>query len=273
MENELRKLQLIELDILKQVLEICHKYHIRYYMLGGTLLGAIRHQGFIPWDDDIDIGMPRKDYELFLQVAEKELKSPYELGTLKNGKGRYYYPRVINTSVKLLREKGLENEIINAWIDIFPLDNVPAQPDERKTWMHKIDRLKSKYCYAQFSYFIPKRPDPGKKWSLKRRCTIFLFSKLHLEKLMNPLKVWKKLDDALRSEENGQSDWIGNYMGYWGAKEIFKKEVYGNGRLYPFEDLQLMGPENYDFVLTQMYGDYMTPPAKVDMDHHMIKFV
>ena len=72
-ENDLRRLQLVELDILKEFLRICDKYHLRYYALGGTLLGAVRHKGFIPWDDDVDIGMPRPDFCRFEQVIEKEL--------------------------------------------------------------------------------------------------------------------------------------------------------------------------------------------------------
>ena len=72
-QNDLRKLQLVELDILKEFLRICKKHHLRYYALGGTLLGAVRHEGFIPWDDDIDVGMPRPDFRRFEKIVEKEL--------------------------------------------------------------------------------------------------------------------------------------------------------------------------------------------------------
>ena len=77
MERDLRKLQLKERDILKEFLRICRKYKLRYYCLGGTLLGAVRHQGFIPWDDDIDVAMPRKDFERFLKYAKEELADRY----------------------------------------------------------------------------------------------------------------------------------------------------------------------------------------------------
>ena len=73
-KNDLRKLQLEELQILEEFIKVCNENNLKYYMLGGTLLGAIRHKGFIPWDDDVDVAMPRSDYEFFLQMAEKKIE-------------------------------------------------------------------------------------------------------------------------------------------------------------------------------------------------------
>ena len=271
MDSELRKLQLVELDILKQVLSICEKHNLKYYMLGGTLLGAVRHQGFIPWDDDIDIGMPRPDYEKLLAYAKEELEEPYALATLQNGKDRYYYARVINTKTKLLRTIGEKEAVIEAWIDIFPLDGVPKDKWKRKLWYARGKVSKLLFAYSQFSYFRSAAVIREKKWVALKKLVRFLFVNLCLESLLNTKWCWKRLDKALKSCDYESSDMLINFMGYWGNKEMFSKKVYGEGKLYPFEDIQLMGPEDADFVLTQMYGDYMTPPKNADKDHHGIK--
>ena len=102
-ENELRRLQLVELDILKEFLRICDKYHLRYYALGGTLLGAVRHKGFIPWDDDVDIGMPRPDFCRFEQVIEKELPDYFHYLSYKNTADYHHYvPRMTDSRVKVI---------------------------------------------------------------------------------------------------------------------------------------------------------------------------
>jgi len=97
-QNDLRKLQLVELDILKEFLRICEKYHLRYYALGGTLLGAVRHEGFIPWDDDIDVGMPRPDFRRFEKIVEKELPEYLHYCSFKKTKGyNHYVPRITDS--------------------------------------------------------------------------------------------------------------------------------------------------------------------------------
>lgn len=269
--TQLRRLQMVELDILKKFLQICEKYDLTYYMLGGTLLGAVRHQGFIPWDDDIDVGMPRPDYERFLAAATAEIASPYQLHTLqmRNSVYSYYYARLENTTIRLRRDASFQSVIIPAWIDVFPLDGVPNDGQQRKTWIKKATLYKKLFYAAQLPFFVSK----NKSRSLPMKVFIQLFAELHLDRLINTSWAWKKLDRTLKKAKYDQSIDLINFCGYWGLKEMFPKKVYGKGRLYPFEDLMLNGPEDFDFVLTQMYGDYMTPPENVDKNHHYIEFL
>ncbi len=155
MDDQVFRLQRIELDILKKVLALCEKYGLVYYALGGTLLGAVRHKGFIPWDDDIDIGMPRSDYERFLEVAAKELEMPYQLHTLqqKHGEYSYYSARVENTDVKIRRKATIKEVVIPAWIDVFPLDGVPDRESQRKWWKRKCSFLNNRFKASQCSYY------------------------------------------------------------------------------------------------------------------------
>lgn len=274
MADQLRKLQLVELDILKHTLAIFEKHHLTYYMLGGTLLGAVRHQGFIPWDDDIDIGMPRPDYDRFLAVAGNELLPPYQLHTLQDGIAEYsyYYARVENRAVKLRRKVALKEVVIPAWIDVFPLDGVPNDRKARENWIKKCRFRKALYRASQHSYFGMSN-DIKKKRPLTQTLARQVFIRFKLENLISSKLAWHLLDRALRENDYASCDSLSNLCGYWGVKEIFPKSYYGEGKLYSFEDIMLNGPENYDAVLTQMYGDYMTPPPEDKREHHYIEFI
>ena len=276
MENvELKLVQERELGILREILKVINKYHLRYYMLGGTLLGAVRHQGFIPWDDDIDIGMPRPDYEKFIKVIESELHDPFDVHSLQSGlcEFSYYYARIVDKSLKVLRQKAMKDVVLPVWVDVFPLDGVPENDKELRSWLKKARRLHKEYRISQFEYYYyTTNVWKEKHGEIKTIFRAFL-GKTGLYHMLDTHKVWKKLDRQLKKYDYDQASRIINFCGYWGIKEMFPKTVYGEGALYPFEDLMLMGPADYDFVLTQMYGDYMTPPEESKRHDHVVKIV
>ena len=274
MGDSLRQLQLAEIDILKKLLNIFEKHNITYYMLGGTLLGAVRHKGFIPWDDDMDIGLPRPDYEKFLCIAEQEIEAPLQLHTLKNKNGEYsyYYARVENISLKVKRYISAKTVIIPAWVDVFPLDGVPTEPKDLEKWYRRFKRNKMLFELSQFEY----------KFSLTsthrthQKAALFIKKAIYYTKaykFLNTMRAWNRLDILLKSVDYSSSERLINACGHWGLKEMFPKSVYGKGRLYQFEDLMLNGPEDYDYVLKQMYGDYMTPPPEDQREHHHIELI
>jgi len=115
MTDKLRKLQLIELSLFKQFDSICRKYHVRYYALGGTLLGAVRHQGFIPWDDDMDIGVPREEYERLKKILPNELKEGAEYHSFENDPSYYrYFSRIEDNRIKVKRTDNIIPEFSSA---------------------------------------------------------------------------------------------------------------------------------------------------------------
>ena len=140
--SKVRQIQLGELSLLEKYIEICSKYNLRYYALGGTLLGAIRHKGFIPWDDDMDLGMPRKDYEKFLEICEKELPDHVILRIHDDNLGN---TSIMDTSLQI--EFG--GVVCSPFIDVFPLDG-----NQRYHQMHHIDLYNNLNFYLQTLAFF-----------------------------------------------------------------------------------------------------------------------
>ncbi|MDD6152431.1 MAG: LicD family protein [Elusimicrobia bacterium] len=238
-----KKLQQIELNMLKIFLEICEKENLHYYLLGGTLLGAVRHKGFIPWDDDIDIGMPRKDYEIFLSVAKKYLPTYYFLQTCYTDKGYPLPFAKLRDSRTVYKEKPLRNLHMNhgVWIDIFPLDFCP----KHYFWFNIYFRLLRKRVFCQVEGIR----------TLKHKALKYL------SYLICPSwhKAVKRQDLLMKSVKKYAPSTI-NWGGAYGKKEIVPTEWYAEGTVLTFEGLQVKGPKHYDKWLRHIYGNYMKLP-------------
>ncbi len=264
--TELRKLQLMELDILKQVIEVCRQHGLRYYLLGGTFLGAVRHQGFIPWDDDIDIGMPRADYERFCEIAPKELRAPLGLECFKkNAEHIYYHSKVYNYNSRVIDRSGVNEKETFAWIDICPLDGMPRNAVLRKLYGFYLLFLRFLFVYSQFDKIVAVSRKE-RVWYEKMLVEIGRVVKF--DKILNTRKIMEKIDRTLQHLDYETSSYVGNFMGAYRMKEVFPKQLYEETAEYPFEDISCPAPKNYDAVLTQMYGDYMTPPKEEVRNKH-----
>lgn len=254
-----------ELELFKKFAVFCEENKIQYFALGGTLLGAVRHKGFIPWDDDMDIGIPREDYERFLKLCGKK-KTTFELHTFKNDANHYrYFSRIEDASIKVRRTDNTISEISSAWIDVFPLDGMPNNGIMRKIWKNYILYRRAVYKLSCF--------DMGVNTSKKgrpfvERCFIRFGKIFPVQKMFKTRRELKKLDRALKRFPYGKSDYLVNAMGAYKFREMFHKKYYGKGKWYEFEDTRIWGPEDYDTVCTQLYGDYMTPPKEADRNHH-----
>ncbi len=269
MENEsaLQRLQHIELDMFKEIVKICDRHGLTYYLSAGTFLGAVRHKGFIPWDDDMDMRMPRPDYEKLIRYLPKELPEPYIVRHfIHDHTVHRYFARVENTKVKLKRTHTVNEQITNAWIDIFPLDGMPDNRILAK--LRKIHLLYRK-MWMQISVF-DEIVDVKKKRPWQERVIVFLATHTPIQKMVSWEKCWKKLDRALKAYPLSKSRYYMNFMSAYKFKDIIPKSIYGKGAMYPFEDTSFNGPEDYDGFLKILYGDYMKLPPVETRDKHML---
>ena len=257
------KLKQIELDMLKAIVDICKKEDMRYFAVGGTALGAVRHNGFIPWDDDIDLGMPREDYERFLKLAPEKLPEHLFLQHLSTDAECPFNYIKIRDSRTTFVERNVKDLNINhgVFIDVFPLDGVAEGRISR--WAFDVkNRLLSRSVSRIFNA-------EETKCSCKTKCVSFVAKVLYSDSY----KALKKRELLYKKYSYCKSDTVANYCGAWGKKEIMPKDYFGNGVLHKFDGIEVVLPEKTDAYLTHIYGDYMTPPPiEKQVSHHNTVF-
>lgn len=248
----------VDLDIVKDVVSLCEKHGLKYYMLGGTMLGAIRHGGFIPWDDDIDLGMFREDYEKFLELAY-ELPGRLKVVNYRNTPSyQYYITRVLDTETKVIEERiGNENKYTNASIDLFPIDGTPNNELLRKIYFFRV-----LYHRALMSLCYKDSIDRKRQRGTAEKALLWIMERLPIEKMTTPYKQKEIIDRLLRKQKIDGAKYIGNIMGAYRTKEIVPAEFYGQGKMYSFEDIELRGMDMPDEYLTWTYGDYRKLPPE-----------
>ncbi len=267
--SELRKLQLVELEIMRIFSEICEKHHFRYYLVGGTMLGAVRHRGFIPWDDDMDVGMPRPDYEQFLEVVRTELPEGYAFLNYKQDEAyKRYFSRIVNTRVRVYNASNTETIVEEAWLDIFPFDGMPSSALRQKLHFWHLTGIRFFYHASCFDELVNLNR-PGRAWYL--RAAIKFISVTHIGAHMDTKKLMRRLEKLLMKYPYDNCDYMISFFGAYMTKEIVNKNLLGEGAPYPFENLTLNGPVKFDEFLTHFYGDYMQVPADADKDKHNIQ--
>lgn len=265
-EVNIRDLQLAELEILKEFIRVCKELNLRYYLYAGTLLGCIRHQGFIPWDDDIDVCMPRKDYEVFLQKGQAILKDKYFLQNYKTDKEYTANFSKIRNSETTFIECSVKDLNINhgVYIDIFPLDGY--RPEK------KFYNIKRDIIYAIHKIYISRNYNLKNTKRLKIRILKILQKITEIIYGKNSTnKIIEKEDKIAQKCNYDDCEYISSYE--YAVKSPDKiyvpKNYLGGGATKVFEGVEVNVPENYDEYLTRLYGDYMQlPPEEKRVAHH-----
>ena len=252
--KSIEEVHIILLDITKAFSEICEKHNIPYTMIGGTMLGAIRHKGFIPWDDDMDFGIPRKYYSQAIELFKKELPEHYHCLTYKDCDQIKYPFFKIEDGRTVIDDPRLNchiEEKLGLNIDVFPLDTC-------KRYGLKTN-LVLLLVKVQTVLFVESTSSSKFNWLFRR-----------LLRLCLPIKrerILRLIDKLLGCEKKGNT--VGNVLGRWKRKEFFPYEVYFPTEMYPFEAIQLRGVNSYKTYLSQLYGDYMIFPPENERICHV----
>ena len=268
--REMKQLWAVELDLTKKLLEVCHKHNLRIWADSGTLLGAIRHGGFIPWDDDMDFIMLREDYDKLVKLAY-EFPAPYFLqsGYTEKGYDRMHIQlRRSDTSCILPPDKWQRfNQ--GVFIDILPLDYVSGRLDDHFVALKRAEILRSKMkirTYATvLSRFIKCNIVALREW-LYFKTHGFLNTYREVEEIYRTLNTSGKppKDDGGLLYQFGTSP--------WGKRRGYHISVYSETLLMPFEDIQLPVPVGWDERLRVEYGDNYMTPIQAPTAHGFIVF-
>lgn len=266
-ELSLRESQLIALNILNTIVDICEKQNFRYFLMYGTLIGAIRHNGLIPWDDDIDIMMPQEDYDRLLDYFKE---NDFQYLKVFNPDTEKEYPYMITRVSDIRYVIDVENEKdygLGAFVDIYPFYGLGNTEEESLNFGMKGDRLSSA-CYQATR--LKYKVENTKKFHRKLlKFPMFLITKMigknYFQKKLFSLRDKSKAFD--NSKYVGCVIWLSG-----GKKDIFLREWFDDSIMVSMEGRKYNAPAKYDEILTHIYGDYMTLPDEIDrVAHHGYK--
>ena len=261
---ELKSVQKIELGILIEFDRVCRNHNLCYFLDSGTALGAVRHKGFIPWDDDIDVGMPRPDYDRFMEIGMEELGKEFFLQNLQTDpKIPFPYAKIRKNGTEFVEWNKRNIDMHHGiYIDIFPYDRLPESGiDEYMNYCRELNK-------KLFKRRIPDRvglPQSDLKWKIgaAARRLQYLAMQLTSEK-----KLLEKLDRDYTKYEN-----LGFASGKSTCHSVSTRVAYSNDTLFPPKEIEFEGhsfyaPRDMDTYLTEMYGDYMQlPPVENRIGH------
>lgn len=255
-DNEVRNIQI---DILKMFSKYCGLHDLNYCLYYGTLIGAVRHKGYIPWDDDIDIAMPRPDYEKLIQnfngfhedyeVFENRIQENYALP----------FAKISNKKTKIIELSDINFNNLGVNIDVFPLDGLPESQKIKKSLLRRIKIIRTIYTIKSVRY--NRHRSFYKNVILLIGKIIFYFYK--------PKKITTSIINEALSYDFENSSEVACLVWGYGIREIMKKSYFDKSVKLEFEGEFYNAPYEYDKVLRQIYGDYMQlPPIDKQKSHH-----
>lgn len=259
------------IDVLSAFIRICEAQGLRYFCAGGTAIGAVRHQGMIPWDDDIDVFMPRPDYDRFLRLAAHSMPEGYELLSPYATKDYpMYFAKMCNARTTLLENERIPC-VFGLYIDIFPLDGAcddveTCYREKRrfKRLMNKLEAVSTHNSFGEYVGLLAKRREWG-RFAVK---TVAFCCRSWLRRWL-----LKQMDSIAYGHDYALSSRVVTYSGAYQRQEIYPKAWLETPQMFAFEGLMVNLPHDYDAYLRHFFGDYMTlPPVEQRASHHQKVF-
>lgn len=244
--SEMKLIWAVLIDMYLAFAEVCEKYGLRYYVVWGSLLGAVRHNGFIPWDDDFDVAMPREDYDEFLKIAKKHFHSPLFLQTPYTDPGYFVSWAKLRNSTTTAISKMTNHRRFNQglFFDIFPMDDcdVDKMVEEREEIYIRLKRLGVAMRYG--NPFLGERQiqDEKKYWT------------------DNPLKEYEEMEKIASSHSGMDNYYVAVLTAGDLIKKVWPKKLFEKSKKHVFENIEVIIPAGYDELLTISYGNYMQYP-------------
>ncbi len=268
LDIDINEAQKIQLEILIDFDKLCRAHNIKYQLFAGTLIGAIRHNGFIPWDDDVDVCMLREEYERFLEVGKKELGEKYFIQNyMSDPKFQSQYSKLRKNNTRYVEYMVQDVDMHQGiFIDIFPYDNVKPT-----TFMGKVQRITINKL-KEINYCRVKRVNQSEKNGFvkaRKNLTYYILKivpKRSMDNIIKKLSLMSNDSDTEYVAELGISTSKSMY-----DKFTLRKNVFYDSIDWEFEGYEFPVPKEYDYVLTKNYGDYMSlPPVEEQQPHHGI---
>lgn len=252
---EMKAVWKVLLDILEEFIRVCERYNLKYCLDGGTMLGAVRHKGFIPWDDDIDVSLPRSDFNKFLEIAKNELSSKYFLQYGTTDPEHYQAYACIRdnktSAIDLAWVRAGKRHSMGVGIDIFPFDYIPERTSDMK-W----EMWWNKQIFRVYVFVFSRKLRGWRKWLL-RPCFIIIYKIIGNSRLIR----WRDANFASYTEAKATrygnlAFQVGNERGF------FRKHVFRDRIKVSFEYIEAYIPVGYDEYLTQLYGKNWRTPIR-----------
>lgn len=252
------EVQRVETKLLEEFADICESHGLSYYLAYGTLIGAARHQGFIPWDDDVDVMMPRKDFEiLFSEFNRWRLRDTSQFVHCRNETCRFPFARIMDTRTLVDEEYSEDGEELGAWIDIFPLDDMPLDADK---------------LFKRIGYWNTARmlaaSDPKKGATPFARLAKKILVPCYRRK--GAIHYAKKMDRAVLDWDNRDRSSYAEILGVTEREKPLPKAWF-EPALLPFGNREYCVPACYDEVLSSCYGDWRALPPEEERIPHSVK--
>lgn len=245
----LQEMQQIELQLLLELDKVCKKHSLRYYMDGGTLLGAMCYEGFIPWDDDIDLKMPRPDYEK-LMTLQDDFPKYIRLDAPSVEHCEYTMLKLVDDRTILKEPNGDSVKITGVYIDVFPMDGHPENNIEFENHIHKLQRLNSLF-HLSLEDFQSLRNSRSLISRIKGAIYNIVYS---------PWKIYRNLNELAKKYDYESAKYVGLLVEGNAVKERFDKQWLESGFTLEFEGYQIPAPSGYKPHMEIFYGEHVTKP-------------